>query len=265
MALFFLVFGLFIGSFLNVLADRLPNGKNPFVGRSECDFCKKTLSWKDLIPLISFISTGGKCRYCKHKLSFYYPFVEMVTGVLFMLTYIFFSVNFINLIFSLFIVSAMIVVFFADLKYGIIPDLIVFPSILISLIYLMISNKPLIGQYLLNTVNNHGNPTTLPFYLLSAFICFFLFLFLFVATKGKAMGFGDVKFAFLLGLVLGPFPTIIMLYVAFLTGAALGLILILWKKKSMKYAIPFGPFLVAGFLVSYFLGPQIIHLALGII
>lgn len=263
--LFFLILGLFIGSFLNVLVDRLPNGKNPLVGRSHCDYCKKVLAWNDLIPVVSFISTKGRCKYCKHKLSVFYPIVEISTGLLFIITYLFYMGNAVGLVFSLFIVSVMIVIFFADLKYGIIPDLIVFPAIIISLIFLVLNNKPVIGEFILNPVSVHGNPSSLPFYLLSAVMCFLLFLFLFVATKGRAMGFGDVKFAFLLGLVLGPFPTIIMLYVAFLTGAIVGLILILWKKKGMKHAIPFGPFLVEGFLISYFLGPQITHLILGII
>lgn len=265
MALFFLILGLFIGSFLNVLADRLPNGKNPLVGRSECDHCKKTLKWLDLIPVFSFLSTKGKCRYCHHKLSFYYPIVELLTGILFMLTYLFFSSNILNLIFSLFIVSVMIVVFFSDLKYGIIPDVVIFPAMLVSLIFLFFYKKPLIGEYLLIPFSTHGYPPSFPFYLISGAMCLLLFLFLFIATKGRAMGFGDVKFAFLLGLVLGPLPTIIMLYVAFLTGAGVGLILILWKKKGMKHAIPFGPFLVGGFLISYFLATSITHVILGII
>lgn len=264
MVLFLFIFGLFVGSFLNVLVDRFQNNENFLTGRSRCDYCKKTLSWYDLIPLFSFLSTNGKCRYCRQKLSFFYPATELATGVLFALTY--FSIinnqlSIINLFYSLFIVSSMIVVFFSDLKFGIIPDKVVIPAVFITLMMLIFFPGSLVTDPLYSFISVSTNTySTLPYYLLSAVISCLLFLFLFLGTRGKAMGFGDVKFAFVLGLVLGPAATIIALYVAFLTGAGVGLILILWKKKKLKTAIPFGPFLVLGFLISYFLNFQIISI-----
>lgn len=253
------IFGLFIGSFLNVLGDRIPKGKSPIKGRSHCDNCKKTLKWYDLIPLLSFIMLKGKCRYCKTSLSFYYPIVEFTTGTIFVVVTLFvlssfeFSIfnfqflinsqllNFqllMSLIYYLFIVSSLIVIFFADLKYGIIPDKIIFPSIIVSLIYLFFIHNSL---FLIH--------------LWSALGAFLFFLLLFLVTQGRGMGFGDAKFAFLMGLVLG-FPNIIIaLYVAFLTGAIIGCILIVWRKKRIfGTIIPFGPFLAAGTLISIFLG-----------
>jgi leader peptidase (prepilin peptidase) / N-methyltransferase len=258
---FILIFllGSFIGSFLNVLADRLPRNESVVKGRSHCEKCKKELAWYDLIPLLSFIFLKGKCRYCHTRLSAYYPIVEFITGVMFVITAIFvfsgfkFSIfnsqfpinsqllNFqllISLIYYLFIVSCLVVVFFTDLKYGIIPDKILFPATIISFLYLILNTKYLILPYLFSALG----------------ACLF-FLLLFLITRGKGMGFGDVKFAFLMGLILG-FPNIVIsLYIAFLTGAIIGIILIVWRKKRMfGTAIPFGPFLVLGTFLALFWG-----------
>jgi leader peptidase (prepilin peptidase) / N-methyltransferase len=256
---FIFILGLFVGSFLNVLADRLPRNETVIKGRSHCEKCKKDLAWYDLIPLLSFIFLKGRCRYCRVRLSYYYPMVEFVTGILFVLTALFvlespqfqisnfkFQINsqflnfhlLISLAYYLFIVSSLIVVFFTDLKYGIIPDKIILPAILISFLYLILNANYLILPYLLSAVG----------------ACLF-FLLLFLITKGKGMGFGDVKFAFLMGLILG-FPNIVIsLYIAFLTGAIVGVILVIWRKKKISGAsIPFGPFLVLGTLSAIFLG-----------
>jgi len=251
--LFFLL-GLAIGSFLNVLIDRFPREESVIKGRSHCDKCKENLKWYDLVPLLSFIFLKGKCRYCHTSLSLYYPTVEFITGIMFVITFLFTINNFqfsifnfqsnlnfqflISLIYYLFIVSSLVVVFFADLKYGIIPDKIVFPAIVVSTFYLLTMN------YELLTIN----------FFSAVGACLF-FLTLFLITKGRGMGFGDVKFSFLTGLVLG-FPNIIIaLYVAFLTGAIVGCILILWRKKRIfGTSIPFGPFLVIGTLTAIFFG-----------
>ncbi len=241
------VIGLFVGSFLGVLVDRLPKDESVLKGRSYCEKCKKKLGAFDLIPLLSFIFLSGRCRYCKAPLSFYYPVIELTTGILFVLCYIFqfFPQSGISLretIFSLFIVSSLIVVFFTDLKYGIIPDKIIYPAIVISLLFIILNTKYLI----LNTS-------------LSALGAFLFFLLLFLITRGRGMGFGDVKLVFLMGLFLG-FPKIIIaLYLAFLTGALVSIILVIWGKKKLKGGtVPFGPFLVLGTLISFFFGNQVL-------
>ena len=263
------LFGISIGSFLNVLVDRLPKNESPFGGRSHCEHCKHKLSGLDLIPLLSFFLLKGKCRYCHKKLSYYYPVVELTTGILFAITAIFALNNFqfsifnfqsnLNfqisifqlsfLIFHLFLISSLIVIFFTDIKYGIIPDKITYPAILISFLFLMSDTKYLI----LNTL-----PSAV-----GAFLFFFL---LFVVTRGRGMGFGDVKYAFLMGLVLG-FPNIITaLYIAFLTGALISLILVVWGKKKLKgTTIPFGPFLVLGTVVCLFWGDTITQYAITLL
>ena len=136
--LFFL--GTIIGSFLNVLIDRLPREES-IMGRSHCDHCKKTLSPIDLIPVLSFLFLKGKCRYCGKKLSLQYPGIEILTGVLFVLIY-----NFKFLISNYAIVSCLIVIFFIDLKKQIIPDemqITLFVTVLLSKIIMGITGTAL--------------------------------------------------------------------------------------------------------------------------
>ena len=107
--LFLFLIGLFIGSFLGVVSDRLPLNKTIVKGRSYCDFCKKELAWYDLIPVLSFVILSGKCRYCKKKLPFFYPVIELFTGFLFLLTgYLFIGLGIFALIFYLLIVCIFI-------------------------------------------------------------------------------------------------------------------------------------------------------------
>ena len=239
--------GLCVGSFLNVLVDRLPREESVIQGRSYCESCKKELRWYDLIPLFSYISLKGKCRYCRISLSIYYPLVEFVTGIVFVSMVILTMDNFqlnqiITLAYNLFIASSLIVIFFTDLKYGIIPDKIIFPSIAISIIYLFL------------------NPQLSALPILSALGAFLFFLLLFLGTRGRGMGFGDVKLAIFMGIILG-FPNIIVaLYLAFLTGAIVGVIIILWKKERLKGAtMPFGPFLVFGTFLALVFGNYILE------
>jgi leader peptidase (prepilin peptidase)/N-methyltransferase len=257
------IFGLFVGSFLNVLVDRLPRNENVIKGRSYCESCKKELKWYDLVPVLSFVILNGKCRFCKAELSLYYPIIELTTGVMFALTYAFSISNFqflisneiqnpnsliinplslITMIYYLLIVSSFIVIFFSDLKYGIIPDKILWSSIVVPFLYLFIVNPP---SLIVNLLCGIG-----------AFLFFIIISVVFsILTKKESMGGGDIKLTFLLGLFLG-FPNIIVgLYLAFLTGALAGIILIIWKKKSFRGAtLPFGPFLILGAVVSLFWG-----------
>lgn len=233
--------GCAFGSFLNVVIDRLSTRRSIFTGRSYCENCKKKIKDYDLIPVVSFLFLHGRCRFCKHKIPQRILFVEILTGIVFALTYLaasFFRLSYPELIYILIVSLPFIAIFFADLDYGIIPDQLSVFIVLCTLPYLVFFSP----QMLL------GN-------LVSAFVSFLLFLFLYVVTRGRGMGFGDVKLAFVIGLFLG-FPKIIAgIYLAFLTGAILGIILIiLGKKKLKKDTIPFGPFLAFSALISYFFG-----------
>ncbi|MBI5122542.1 prepilin peptidase, partial [Candidatus Roizmanbacteria bacterium] len=231
MLFFLFLFGLSVGSFLNVLIDRLPKDES-ILGRSHCDHCNHKLSWYDLIPLLSFVFLQRQCRYCHKKISWQYPLVEFITGILFVFTYT--SVIQITkaelflptLVFYSLVISGLITIFFTDFKYRIIPDQIIAFLSFASIVYLIFYQR--------QDFFNH---------FISALVLFLTFLFLVVITRGKGMGVGDVKFAFAIGMILG-FPEVLAaFYLSFLTGAVISLILVIRGKKTMKSTIPFGPFL----------------------
>ena len=223
------ILGLFFGSFLNVLIDRLPQGKDVISGRSVCDYCGKTLRWYELIPVVSFLLQGAKCRRCHKKLSWQYPGIEIVTAIVFFLISQRVSDTWV-LVPLLIVAGTFIVITVADFKYQIIPD---------SMVGVLV-----VGSVWL-TLESSG-PGVLPVHVLSGIGAFLFFFLLWFGTKGKGMGFGDVKLAFPLGLLLG-FPKIVFaVYVAFLIGASVGIILLLSKNKTLKSRIAFGPFLIIG-------------------
>lgn len=247
------IVGACVGSFLNVLIDRLPRNESIVKTRSHCDHCRRKLAWIDLIPVFSYLLLNGKCRHCRSSISIQYPLIELLTGSVFIITsFYFFDQGFkvhdsiftgaISLIYLLFIVSSLVVIFFTDLKYGIIPDKIVYSGVFASFLYFILNANFLV-------LSN----------LLSAIFAFAFFFLVYIITHKKGMGFGDVKLVFLLGLFLG-FPKIIVaLYVAFLAGAAIAIVLIITKrKKFFRDTIPFGPFLVLGTITALFLGDLII-------
>lgn len=241
LVLFFI--GLFVGSFLNVVVDRLLTKESIIYPPSHCDHCKKKIVWYDLIPVVSFAFLRGQCRHCHAKLSFYYPITEIVTGVLFAAAFIFFGGNITAFVFSLFIIALLIILFFTDLKYGLLPFFVMLPLTLLTVLMLGILS-----------------PQQLPNHVLSGLGAFGFFFILFAATKGRGMGLGDVIYAFFMGLFLG-YPKIILgLYLAFLTGALVSLILIISKKKKLSGGtVPFGPFLIVGTVVSWIGGSILIQ------
>ena len=263
--------GCIVGSFLNVVVDRLPEGKTIIWGHSRCDFCHKHLRPSDLIPVISFAILGGKCRYCRRKLSYYYPIGELTTGILFSLAAyaLFGQISLLlladyrylfALIYYLITTASQIIIFFTDLKYGIIPFKVVFFSLVTTSIWFAFNLflYATQNQIILFPVQNALFPLS---YIFSGLGVFLFFLLLFMGTKGRGIGFGDVVFVGLMGVLLG-FPKIILgIYIAFLTGAAVSLILVLLGRKRLSGGtIPFGPFLVLGTIVSLFLGNWIIGL-----
>ena len=139
----FFFLGSSVGSFISVVIYRLPRGESIIHGRSHCDLCKKRLQWIDMIPLVSYLFLGGRCRHCRGKISAFYPFVEKLMGVLFVLVvYSIIGYNYplltdyrylITVCYFLYIVSALMAIFFTDLRYGIIPFKIVFSSVILTL------------------------------------------------------------------------------------------------------------------------------------
>ena len=234
MELIFFLFGLFIGSFLNVLADRLPNGENVLWGRSRCDWCKKTLRWFELFPLISFLIQKGRCVRCHKKISWQYPLVELGTAFGFGALSIALLHSPLLLLAALIIFCSFFVIFVADAKYQIIPDSMIVASSLGSLVWVLQTSS--VAHTVVNVCV--GAVSALFFYVI------------WHVSRGRGMGLGDVKLSGILGFFLG-FPAIVFaLYGAFLTGAAAGVILMITGHKTLKSKIAFGPFLLFGALVA---------------
>ncbi len=254
--IFLFILGLAIGSFLNVLIDRLPKEES-ITGRSHCDYCKKKLTWLDLIPILSFLYLGGRCRYCGKKLSYFYPFVELVTGISFVLIGLYLGNKgsienqALQLVALLGIVSCSIVVFFSDFKYQIIPDSIQIGLFIFSAIEKITVIKVITVINVIEVLKEG---------LSGGLVVMLPILLLFLVTKTKGMGFGDVKLAFTIGFLLGFLNGFAALYIGFIIGAVVGLCLILLGRKKMKSKIAFGPFLVLGLLIMLIWGDQVFSL-----
>jgi leader peptidase (prepilin peptidase) / N-methyltransferase len=249
--------GLALGSFLNCAAYRLEVGESFLAGRSYCPECKHKLCWQDLVPLFSFVFLGARCRYCQKPISFRYPLVEISTAIIFLLIFnfqfpisggfpIFDLQNILATIYLLISASLLIIIFIFDLKHYIIPDGAVFAAMAISGLWSLF-----FGQ-ILNALG-------------AAAAAALFFLLIFLISRGKWMGFGDVKLAFFMGLFLG-FPKIIAaLFLAFFIGAIIGICLIIFGKKKFSSEVPFGPFLIIGTFLALLSGENLINWYLGLI
>jgi prepilin signal peptidase PulO-like enzyme (type II secretory pathway) len=222
-------------------------------GRSMCPNCHHTLSAKDLIPVFSWIGLGGKCRYCKKPIHWQYPLIELLMLLLFVLSYIFWPTSIINvwqyIAFATWLLALVSLVAMAvyDAKYMIIPDRILLPTIIfVVLSYIMqfLFSKPLNQLW--------------PLILASAIGCGF-FATIYVVSKGKWIGFGDVKLSVLLGLLATtPINMLIILFLASILGTIYSLPLMLTKKLKHNSHVPFGPFLIAATIITVLFGQYII-------
>jgi prepilin signal peptidase PulO-like enzyme (type II secretory pathway) len=232
------LFGLIMGSFLNAVIYRLDSGESIVKSRSHCPKCGHVLAWYELVPIFSFVIQGGKCRECKSNISWQYPLVELATAILFVLV----LYHNLPLLYTLTISSLLMVIFVYDLKHYIIPDKIIYPAILVSGIF----------------VWQHAT-YNIQYTIYAAIGASVFFAAMFFASRGKWMGFGDVKLAFFMGLFLG-WPNILVgLFAAFMLGGIIGMGLIVCGKKTMKSQVPFGPFLVTGTFIAMFLGNKIME------
>ena len=215
------VLGLTVGSFLNVVIDRIPKGESVIWNASHCDHCKKRLRWFELFPVFSFILQRGRCTRCRKRLSLQYPLVELLTAVGFVYLYPDFL--------AILIFSCLLVLFAVDMKRMILPDA--------ALVVLGIAI--LVGSFAIS-------PSERLTHACAGIGAGLGFLSLWLVTRRQGFGFGDVKLVTLLGLFLGYPLIIIALYIAFLTGAIVGVILMMSHRAKLKSRIAFGPFLIIG-------------------
>lgn len=256
--------GLIFGSFLNVVIYRLKNGGTIVSGRSKCPHCKKILGFFDLFPVLSFVSLKGKCRFCKKKISWQYPLVELSSALILVFVYAnLFTIkqNFSALAgfndYLLFAVLAYIflslfVILVYDQLYYLIPDVVLVPSFLVLVIFYL-------SSYFLGLSSDFLS------YVLGMLIYSGFFAIQYFISKGKWVGFGDIKLGLLLGLLLGWQLTLVSLFLAYVFGSLVALALIGLKKKTRKDIIPFGPFLIASAFFCFFYGNLILDWYLGLI
>ena len=240
----FFIIGTIFGSFYNVVGSRIPKGESITKPGSHCEYCNHPLSWYELIPILSFIFLKGKCKNCGKKLSFFYPFSELTTGLLFLVSYHSFGLS-LDLIISLTLVSTFVVVLVSDLTYLMIPDrFIVIPSIIIIII-------TFIQKGIINSLIQIG-------YGVIGFI--FMYLVMLLGNKlfnKESMGGADIKLMFLVGLVLDPLLSIVVIFLASAIALPVSLFLLL---KNKEHIIPYGPFLMIGLLIVYFTKLNIIDI-----
>ena len=224
------VFGLTIGSFLNVLIQRLPKSQS-ILGRSKCPNCKTKLNWQDLLPVFSFLFLAGKCRHCSEKINISYPLVELLTAFLFLAVF-----NGGLGYFVFFIVSILLVLAFADIKFFILPDKIIFSGFFATLLFLVINIfYKGTGVCALSNCN-------LKAVLFGAGFLGGLFLFLYLVSSGRWIGFGDVKLGFFLGFFSGFYWSLNIFYLAVIAGAAVS-VFSLTFGANLKTKLPLGAFL----------------------
>lgn len=269
-----LIVGALIGSFLNVVIYRYNTGLSVAYGRSQCFVCGKKLAWYELIPIVSFIMQKGRCTGCQAKVSWQYPFVELMTALLFVAV-VYRQMNLYD-VFSLYphglgysivlafyyfcIVSLLIVISVYDIRHKIVPNGLVY-----AFIFLAIA-KLLLFTYLF------ALPLTLGGWLnlLSPLILSLPFVFLWWISRGMWIGFGDAKLAFGIGALLGFSFGLSAIMLGFWIGAAYGVLMIGISKLFPQYAhgkigfsseIPFAPFLIIGVCIALFMQVDVLGLA----
>ena len=253
----FFIFGLIVGSFLNVVIYRYNTGMT-LGGRSQCLSCGKTLRWYELIPVFSFLFQGGKCHGCGSKISWQYLLVELATGCLFLGVW--------QLDFSLFLIplylivwSLLVVIATYDLRHKIIPDGLVFGFIGVTFVSLLI--RTLLPSFKRLDLMLMANG------ILAALVLAGFFWFLWFISEGKWLGFGDVKLSLGVGLLLGLKMGISAIALAFWIGAIVGLLLVFLSKLffgrrsvNMKSEFPFAPFIIVGTALVFFFQINVFNL-----
>jgi leader peptidase (prepilin peptidase)/N-methyltransferase len=248
LTILFAVLGLIVGSFINVCIDRLPEDKSIISPPSRCPHCQRRLTVFELIPLLSYLWLRGRCRTCSAPIPKRIFFVELSTGILFALLYHWFGMT-PRLGIMLFYTCVLIQILVVDLEQGLILNKVVYPAIVIAILFAIFIDQPWIYQFKLQGIANFALAGAIGFGL--------LFLIAFLSRGG--MGWGDVKFAALIGLCTG-FPLVfVALIMAAILGGVVAVPLLIMKKKGRKEAIPFGPFLVTTTYITLLWGTQILH------
>ncbi len=235
------IVGMIFGSFYNVVGYRLPNEMSIAFPSSHCPNCNHKLKFYELIPVFSYVFLLGKCKSCKKRISFLYPFFEIITGLLFLLSYMVFGIN-IKFFISITFISILIIISISDIRYYIIPDEVLIVGSLLIIIELiinsLISDINLISGVLIPILNGLG-----------AFAILYLFkVFGDVVFQKESLGGGDIKLMFLIGLTLGFDMSIVTIFIASFIALPLSVVSLI---KNDNNILPFGPYLSIAAVVIF--------------
>ncbi len=231
------VYGMILGSFSSALIHRLHFDEPGIInGRSKCPKCKKTLTWKNLIPVLSWITQGGKCHNCQKPISAFYPFIELSFGFVFYLfTYKFYgTADFIPMLIASFF---LLVLFYYDLLYMEVDQRIAFPAIGLAAIWTLFRESPDLQTLWI------GGLLGLLFYAVQHY-----------GSKGRWVGMGDLYFGLLLGLLLGWKWLLLCLFLAYIIGSLVAIYLITAKNYKGKSEVPMGAFLMPSGIIFLYMG-----------
>ena len=265
-AAYIFLFGLCLGSFLNVCIHRLPKGESVVRPRSRCPRCGQAIAAYDNIPLVSYALLGGRCRHCRARISLVYPLVEALTGAALLIAYWRFGLTPAGLKGAL-LAAAMIVLFFTDLRDRLLPDRVTLPGMAVGMIFafwvpvedgtaalLAREASPLVlsvADALLGALVGGG-------------ILFVLGELWYRLRKVEAMGLGDVKMMAMVGLFFGVKLTVLTLLAGSVVGSLVGGAYILLARKGAQYELPLGSFLALGALGALFWGEWLVRAYLGL-
>ncbi len=247
---FVFIFGLFLGSFLNVVIFRLHRQETFIHGRSKCLFCHHQLHAHDLVPVFSYLYLRGKCRYCRHKFSFQYPLVELATALSLLLIFIkvmpadIYQATFLQwlTLFNWWIAAAfLLLIFVYDFKYYLVADAVVLPAAAIAFVLNLFLGMD-IWRLLLACAVGAG-----------------FFLLQFVVSQGRWIGGGDIRIGLFMGALLGWPQVLLALVLAYTLGSVISIFLIASRKKQWTDRVPFGTFLTIATFASLLYGQEIVR------
>ena len=235
--------GLMIGSFMNVCIHRLPRGLSPVTPRSSCTSCGHQIAWFENIPIASFAALRGRCAGCRASISVMYPIIEGLTGLMFLGAYVLYGPG-LALMARLIFGCAMIVLFVIDLQHKILPNVITLPGVVIGLLFSEVAG-PGWKDSLIGLAAGGG-------------VLWGIAEVYYRVRKEEGLGMGDVKMLAMIGAFLGWKLMLLTLVLGSFSATIVGVGVLVAKKESLKYALPFGTFLAAGALVAAAAGDRIL-------
>ncbi|MEK7639823.1 MAG: prepilin peptidase [Patescibacteria group bacterium] len=252
--LFAFIFGTAIGSFLNVVAIRLPKRRKflQLNQRSKCPNCRHVLHTPDLVPIVSYLSLRGRCRYCRKPISPQYMLLELITGVTFALLVWQYGVSgttFVGLIGASFLIALGTI----DARLKIVPDNLSLPAILVT----FLAQVLVISDFGVNGFNA-AMLRSLCGLVIGAIIGVLWFWLQWVVSRGKWVGTGDIRLGALLGVFLGMPLALVALFLAYITGSIWAVALLARRKVKFSSAIPFGAFLALAGVIAFIFGPAVV-------